>query len=989
MSRRILTWIVLLVLLFPAGLSPVAAHQDAAVPPPRLATELCDTQTSLPVSECEALVTFYNSTGGPDWTNNTGWLTAPDPCSWYGVVCNSGHVIELSYWNNHLVGGIPAALQDLPYLRYLNFDENQLTGNIPEAITELVYLEEIRMHINQLSGSIPPGVSNLHYLTYFDLQENQLTGYLPEFLGSQLSLEFISLHNNQLSGPIPPSYGDLTQLVVLGLGGNQLTGPIPATLGNLNNLITLGLQWNQLTGSIPESLGNLSSVEDINLGINQLSGSLPASLGNMTQVREIHLYDNDFSGPLPATFGNLTNLTVLRIEDNLLDGNLPAILGSLVNLQELRLNENLFNGSIPTTLGNLAQLRVLDLGVNQLSGEIPSVLGNLTNLEFLALGANQLTGPIPATFGNLTNLTQLGLAVNQLSGGIPSGLGNLSALQELKLHENQLSGSIPASLGSLSSLRVLSLDSNQLSGLLPPELGNLTSLEQLNLSYNQFSGGIPTGLGNLSNLWLLILRSCGLSGPIPVQLGNLSQLQILELGGNELTGSLPGALGNLTNLESLSVWGNYLTGPLPPELGNLTNLISLDVSANAFSGEVPANITNLVNLYDYLDLNPTWWHLTSFGYNMLTANDPATLAFLIEKDAGDWPTQTVPPTNLQVASAVGAVELTWTPIEYTADGGYYEVRYATDPPGPYQIHGYTSSKAANTYMANGLTSGITYYFKLSTYTPAHAGMFYDPYQKSALVSASSEIVSATPSYAPPQAGFSALPVSGTVALDVAFTNLSSGEYSTCSWDFGDNQTSDLCNPLHTYQTTGVFSVSLTVTGPGGSSQVTQADLIAVGAAVEVAPETGGELVYTESSGSQVIVQVPPAAVADPVSLVFSPVVDEAAPADLAFAGQAFTLEAYQDGTLLDGLVFAQPVMLTITYTEADIQNIDETGLTLYYWDEALSGWQDVANSCTPASVYDRHPAENWLAVEVCHLSRFSLFGDPQYHLSLPIVTNAP
>jgi PKD domain len=49
-----------------------------------------------------------------------------------------------------------------------------------------------------------------------------------------------------------------------------------------------------------------------------------------------------------------------------------------------------------------------------------------------------------------------------------------------------------------------------------------------------------------------------------------------------------------------------------------------------------------------------------------------------------------------------------------------------------------------------------------------------------------------------------------------FTNRSHGEITSFSWDFGDGETSTLENPIHEYRDPGVYPVSLTVTGPGGT-----------------------------------------------------------------------------------------------------------------------------------------------------------------------------
>ena len=51
-----------------------------------------------------------------------------------------------------------------------------------------------------------------------------------------------------------------------------------------------------------------------------------------------------------------------------------------------------------------------------------------------------------------------------------------------------------------------------------------------------------------------------------------------------------------------------------------------------------------------------------------------------------------------------------------------------------------------------------------------------------------------------------------------FTDASTGSITDYAWDFDNDGTIDstLQSPLHTYATAGTYTVSLTVTGPGGS-----------------------------------------------------------------------------------------------------------------------------------------------------------------------------
>ena len=55
-------------------------------------------------------------------------------------------------------------------------------------------------------------------------------------------------------------------------------------------------------------------------------------------------------------------------------------------------------------------------------------------------------------------------------------------------------------------------------------------------------------------------------------------------------------------------------------------------------------------------------------------------------------------------------------------------------------------------------------------------------------------------------------------LIVAFTNTSTGAVSR-SWDFGDGTSSTLDNPSHFYSISGIFTVKLTITGPGGCTDI--------------------------------------------------------------------------------------------------------------------------------------------------------------------------
>lgn len=84
------------------------------------------------------------------------------------------------------------------------------------------------------------------------------------------------------------------------------------------------------------------------------------------------------------------------------------------------------------------------------------------------------------------------------------------------------------------------------------------------------------------------------------------------------------------------------------------------------------------------------------------------------------------------------------------------------------------------------------------------------------------IVYSAPSIA---AAFTGYPTTGQTPLLVNFTDQSTGSITSWSWNFGDNTTSIQQNPSHTYNDPGKYTVSLMVTGPGGSDTEIKSDFI--------------------------------------------------------------------------------------------------------------------------------------------------------------------
>jgi len=176
---------------------------DKAEAPPHQIADCPNTEvTGISENECYALIALYDSTKGPEWTNNDGWKATDTPCQWTGVTCQDGHVTAIDLPNNNLV------------------------GDIPVQIGALINLEELNLNDNQISGAIPTTIEHLNNLETLNLENNDLTGSLPTELGDATNLQTVNLANNQISGAIP-DLNALTQLQTLNLSDNLLNGPVP------------------------------------------------------------------------------------------------------------------------------------------------------------------------------------------------------------------------------------------------------------------------------------------------------------------------------------------------------------------------------------------------------------------------------------------------------------------------------------------------------------------------------------------------------------------------------------------------------------------------------------------------------------------------------------------------------------------------------------------------------------------------------------------
>ena len=145
---------------------------------------------------------------------------------------------------------------------------------------------------------------------------------------------------------------------------------------------------------------------------------------------------------------------------------------------------------------------------------------------------------------------------------------------------------------------------------------------------------------------------------------------------------------------------------------------------------------------------------------------------------------------------------------------------------------------ANSHVISNLVEGTTYYYAVTAYNNARAESGY-----------SNEVIATIP-YSAPVAAFGASATTGPAPLAINFTNGSTGSVTAYAWTFGDGTASSAQNPAHLYSAAGLYTVSLRVTGPGGTNTQTRTNYISVtsGGVADTTPPTVPSNVVAVAAG---------------------------------------------------------------------------------------------------------------------------------------------
>ncbi len=250
-----------------------------------------------------ALIDFYLSTGGANWTNtvaeNQVWdidNPASSVCDWYGVTLSEdAKVIGLELPDNNIRGVIPEALQKLSNLQHLDLSKNKLVGAIPGWLGYINTLEIINLRENILTGAIPSEIGDLSKLKIMDLGVNRLCCKIPESIGNLINMEYFDVSENKLEGTLPNSLWTIAPLHTIKVQQNTLHGTISDQILDLQRLKIFWVAHNRFSGVIPQSIVQVSNLYSIHLNNNAFSGDVPQLIPNMqVAATDIQIQHNYF-----------------------------------------------------------------------------------------------------------------------------------------------------------------------------------------------------------------------------------------------------------------------------------------------------------------------------------------------------------------------------------------------------------------------------------------------------------------------------------------------------------------------------------------------------------------------------------------------------------------------------------------------------------------------------------------------------------------------
>lgn len=138
------------------------------------------------------------------------------------------------------------------------------------------------------------------------------------------------------------------------------------------------------------------------------------------------------------------------------------------------------------------------------------------------------------------------------------------------------------------------------------------------------------------------------------------------------------------------------------------------------------------------------------------------------------------------------------------------------------------------------------------------------------------------------------------------------------------------------------------------------------------------LLYRHHDDLPTRVAIPAGALAAPIDLRFTPLVENANSAPGGqIAVSSFHLDAVQRGVPAAGYTLASPAVVTVSYPDPALAgDFVEDTLALHVWDTGAQAWQPAVETCPPGQQYAAvDTIQRTVTTNVCHFSEFALLAE--------------
>lgn len=328
-----------------------------------------------PEEDSLALVSFYNSLNGDNWSNKANWLAGP-MASWHGVTVDNDRITALDLPANALAGNLPPDFSYANALVRIDLSGNAITDTVPSSWQAFAVLEEVDLSDNDLTSL--PVLNNLIQLNILDVSGNRLQfGDLEKNIGisafNYLNQDSISVRKDTL---VDANNDALLSFSVSGANNVYQWFKEEALLaGETANSLTIeNMQFEnegnyrlQITNGLVDGLTLTSGL--VNLGVTSLKRDsialtrfyeatggddwvnrtnwLTSGIANwegvalnenQTRVVSLTLPDNNLINAVPAKLRDITSMELMDFSGNELESS--TNLSVMPNLSDLDLSDN-------------------------------------------------------------------------------------------------------------------------------------------------------------------------------------------------------------------------------------------------------------------------------------------------------------------------------------------------------------------------------------------------------------------------------------------------------------------------------------------------------------------------------------------------------------------------------------------------------------------------------------------------------------------------